>query len=140
MANPAWPTGLPPMPLTEGLSYTPPDNIVQDEMDAATWAYPRRTGALGTVTCRLILRPGQLWVLQQFHQVTLRWVRRFDWVDFQLPLHPSNVATYSFIRKPQVTARRSGMTWLATLDLRIHARPSGVFLLDISNEEQGLTT
>ena len=140
MANPTWPTGLPPWPLVEGLSYQPPDNIVADEMDAATWAYPRRTGALGTVSCKLILRPGQRWVLDQFHRVTLGWTKRFDWVDFQLPAHPSNVATYSFIRAPSYAPRRNGMTWLATLELRIHARPAGVFLLDISNEEQGLTT
>lgn len=140
MANPTWPTGLPQLPLADGLDYTPPDNIISDEMDAATWAYPRWTGGHGTVTCRLILRPSQLWVLRQFVRETLRWTGRFDWVDFALPPHPSNVATYSFIREPRTTPRRNGMTWLTTLELRIHARPTGVFLLDISNDEQGLTT
>lgn len=131
MANPGWPTSL-PVPLVEGISYTPGQNVIRSQMDAGVAKMRRRfTAVPETLTFNLVLIEAQVQVLQDFVEITLADVLPFDWIDFRKPTGTG--VTYRFTKRPGFTPRSAaGNRWVAAIELEQLTTSQGTYLLDVS--------
>ena len=136
MANPTWPSSL-PVPLVEGVSYTSQDNIIRSQMDAGVAKIRRRfTAVPEDVSFQLLLTLAQIQTLVDFHDITLKGVLPFDWIEFRKPEADwGTLVTYRFKSRPTFVPVH-GKLWRATLELELLTNFQGTFLLDI----EGITT
>ena len=136
MANAEWPASL-PVPLVEGVSYSSQDNIIRSQMDAGVAKIRRRyTAVPEDVSFQLLLTLAQLQTLVDFHDITLKGVLPFDWIEFRKPEADwGTLVTYRFKSRPTF-APVHGALWRATLELELLTNFQGTFLLDI----EGITT
>lgn len=131
MANPGWPISL-PVPLVEGISYTPGQNVIRTQMDAGAAKVRRRfTAVPETLTFNLVLTGAQVQVLQDFVEITLAEVLPFDWIDFRKPTGTG--VTYRFTKRPSYSPRSAaGNRWVAAIELEQLTTSQGTYLLDVA--------
>lgn len=116
MANPTWPSTLPPPIQDSGTQYAPlVDNQVRTSMETgAPKARRRFTHVPETFNCTLKLTGAQVATLRTFVETTLKDVGNFDWLDFR----SMATATYQFTKRPSFACIQSRAdAWTATLEL-----------------------
>ena len=131
MANPGWPVSL-PVPLVQGITYTPGQNTIRTPMDAGPAKVRRRfTAVPETLAFNLVLTGAQVQVLQDFVEITLSDVLPFDWIDFRKPT--GTAVTYRFTKRPSYSPRSAaGNRWVAAIELEQLTTSQGTYLLDVS--------
>jgi len=136
---PSWPASL-PAPLVSSCNYSSQTNVIQTAMDAGAGRRRRRfTAVPETVTFSLLLTRSQVQTLRDFASITLGDVLPFEWEEFRMPEGPTNRASYRFNARPGFVPAGSGDHWIASLDLELLTTADGRFLLDVSDENTGLT-
>ena len=114
MASP-WPSTLPQMPVADGVSYRPWNNVVRSQMDAGTAKVRRRFTAVGDdVRLAVVVDKAQAETLDAFYSTTLKTVLPFTWKHFRKPGYPA--CDYRFKSPPEYTPIGGGL-WRVELDL-----------------------
>lgn len=84
MANPIWPSSLPPPLADSSASYGAPNNVIETGMETGAPKVRRRFTAVEIpFTCSLKLSQAQVATLESFYYTTLAQVLPFDWTDFR---------------------------------------------------------
>lgn len=115
MANPTWPSTLPPPLADSTASYQAVSNVVRSNTEAGVAKVRRRFTAVATpFNCTLKLTQAQYDTLITFYEVTLADALPFDWTDFRT----GAAATYRFIQRPQGSYQKGSLNrWLVALQL-----------------------
>lgn len=116
MANPTWPSTLPPPLADSSAAYGPPNNVIETSMEAGAPKVRRRFTAGETpFACTLKLSQAQHATLEAFYYTTLQQVLPFDWLDFRT----GTVCTYRFTKDGYRSNYIQGSInrWQATLSL-----------------------
>lgn len=115
MANPLWPSTLPPPLADNTTSYQAVSNAIRSNQDAGVAKVRRRFTAVATpFNCSIKLTQAQYATLITFYETTLADVLPFDWTDFRT----NATATYRFIQRPAGSFQKGSINrWLVTLQL-----------------------
>ena len=115
MANPMWPSTLPPPLADNTTSYQAVSNAIRSNTESGVAKVRRRFTAMATpFNCSLKLTQTQYDALIAFYETTLADVLPFDWTDFRT----GDPATYRFIQRPQGSFQKGSINrWLVTLQL-----------------------
>ena len=114
MANPPWPSNLPP-PAASAADYTPLfDNILKSQMEVGQKRRRRATYCPDVFKGSVILDAAQAATLQTFYASTLRAILPFDWIDWRT----GEPCAYAFQSAPSYSLF-AGTTdkWVASLEL-----------------------
>ena len=137
---PTWPVSL-PYPLRDDIQYTlMKSNLIRSQTDAGPDIVRRRyTRANYRLTCSVLTTYAGAQVMDDFVSITLRDVGRFVWKDFRKPNNEANVAIYRFNARPSYSEYAILDTVRISLDLELMSDGVGRSLMDISDQNIGIT-
>lgn len=134
------------MPLVNPTDYAPANDMVLESQFAAGFkSRPRATFMPETLRLRLAMTRAQLYAFYWFERSTLRYVGKFDWIEFRDPAQ--GVATYSICNpRPTHRPRRTERLWDVDVTLRVWTPFDGALLLGdgegdgLLSDDDGVTT
>ena len=117
MPIPLWPASLPPRPLADGFSETPPNLLVRSATEIGP-AKARRRATAGVTRLKAAFRlsPAQLAIFRTFFASDLQGgALPFSWT------HPATGAIVAFRIVPPLTIEpiAAGIAWRVTLELEL---------------------
>ncbi|WP_130617991.1 hypothetical protein [Dyella amyloliquefaciens] len=117
MANPVYPSTLPPPLADPSTAYAGVNNTIRSSTDAGVAKVRRRyTAVAEPFTCTMKMNSAQWNTLQSFFRDVLQDALPFDWVDWVT----GDVATYRFLQRPgRAFVKGSVDRWLVTLQLEM---------------------
>lgn len=120
MANPTWPSTLPPPLADSSASFGAPNNVIETGMETGSPKRRRRFTAVEiSFTCTLKLSQAQLAVLETFYYTTLAQVLPFDWTDFRT----GATATYCFTKDGYTSSYIQGSIDRWAVSLKLARKP-----------------